>query len=388
MSKLTKISVALVCVVQSVSAQITPDQAVQAALKQNPTLQAATLEVQGKKHLEKASFNLPNPEINAESPTGEFYALGVLQSFEFPTVYKRQKQLAIAETSLALATQKVSENEIRFAVRNLYLDAQTAQAQLKNFTNQDSLYQLVLSTARRQFEAGEIDQLQKTLVENEVAQIRQNQLSAERQYRSALALLSMFTGIPGTNTILPLQPDTSNLLMKVDYSSNPLIAFEKQAVVIADKQLALQKSKALPNFTVGYLNQGAIGTPLDYRFRAAIGIPIWRGQFRSTEQAALVYKEAAQKRVTAQVQLANMEQERLDADLVNNLNQLRYYQQEALPRSAYLITTARRMRDEGQIDYIVFLRTLEEAYIIQRDYTDQVRALNAAIMRANFLAGK
>ncbi|HOY17621.1 MAG TPA: TolC family protein, partial [Haliscomenobacter sp.] len=114
-------------ITSGVVAQTTPDAAVSAALRNHPLVKAATFEVQAKKYAEKTALKLPNPEVNAESPTGEFYALGVLQSFEFPTVYARQKQVAQAETALAQTGQRVSENDLRYTVRSLYLEVQVAE---------------------------------------------------------------------------------------------------------------------------------------------------------------------------------------------------------------------------------------------------------------------
>ena len=119
--------------------QTTPDQAAQAALQNHPLTKAAAFEVQAKKYGEKVAFNPPNPEVNAESPTGEFYAVGILQSFEFPTVYTRQKQVAKAETGLAQAGQRVSENDLRYTVRSLYLETQVAEYRAQQWGQRDEL---------------------------------------------------------------------------------------------------------------------------------------------------------------------------------------------------------------------------------------------------------
>jgi len=55
---------------QSALAQTTPEAAVQAALQSHPTAKAAAFEAQAKKYAEKTALNLPNPEFNVESPTG------------------------------------------------------------------------------------------------------------------------------------------------------------------------------------------------------------------------------------------------------------------------------------------------------------------------------
>ena len=57
-------------IAQSAMAQITPDAAVQAAIQNHPLGKAAAFDVQARKYGEKAALNLPNPEVNAESPTG------------------------------------------------------------------------------------------------------------------------------------------------------------------------------------------------------------------------------------------------------------------------------------------------------------------------------
>lgn len=210
--------------------------------------------MQAKKYGEKTALNLPNPEVNVESPTGEFYAVGVLQSFDFPTVYSRQKQVAKAETALAQAGQRVSENDLRYMVRSLYLETQVAEFQAQQWRDRDTLYQQIAATAARQFTAGEIDFLQKTIAENEAGNLHRERLSAERMVEGLRQNLTTFTGLSDLGTLLPLNADTLGLLAMPDIAANPAVAYEQQAVQVAKKQINLAKSRTLPNFSLGYLN--------------------------------------------------------------------------------------------------------------------------------------
>jgi cobalt-zinc-cadmium efflux system outer membrane protein len=373
---------------QSALAQTTPEAAVQAALQSHPTAKAAAFEAQAKKYAEKTALNLPNPEVNVESPTGEFYAVGVLQSFEFPTVYTRQKQVAKAETALAQAGQRVSENDLRYTVRVLYLEAQVAEYQVRQWQQRDSLYQQLAATAARQFAGGEIDFLQKTLAENEAGKVRQERLAAEQVATVARQQLMVYTGLADLGNLLPLNPDSSGIGMQPVLQANPTVAYGQQAVQVAEKQIDLAKSRALPNFSLGYLNQGLQSTPIDYRFRASIGIPLWFGQYRAGRQAAESEAQAARSRAEAQTQTVALQLQQIQTDAATALTRVRYSQNEALPRSRSLIATALRMREAGQVDYVTFLRTLDEAYTIQRDYTEQVLALNNANIQLLYLAGQ
>ena len=80
---------------------ITEAEAVNNALKNSPNLSAATFSVLQQKQLLKSSFNLPNPEIFIESPTGNFYTPSITQSVEFPSVYGKQNQLQKQQVQFA-----------------------------------------------------------------------------------------------------------------------------------------------------------------------------------------------------------------------------------------------------------------------------------------------
>lgn len=67
-------------------------QAIDSVLRRDPSVQAASLQVVQSQQLQKSSVSIPNPEVLAESPSGEFYTIGVTQSFDFPGTYVRQSQ--------------------------------------------------------------------------------------------------------------------------------------------------------------------------------------------------------------------------------------------------------------------------------------------------------
>ncbi|HRI62296.1 MAG TPA: TolC family protein, partial [Saprospiraceae bacterium] len=354
----------------------------------HPLAKAGTFDVQAKMYAEKTAFNMPNPEINVESPTGEFYAVGVSQSFEFPTIYSRQKKVAKATTALAQAGQRVSENDLRFTVRSLYLEAQLAAYQSRQWAERDSLYQAIAAAAARQFNAGEIDFLQKTMTDNEAGNVHQERLAAEQKSATLYQQLATFTGLTNPGTLSPLLADTVGMFLIPDIANNPSVVYEQQVVQLSERQISLAKSRALPNFSLGYLNQGASNTPVEYRFRAGIGIPLWVGQYSAGTKSTKAENQAAAARAEAQRQAVALELQRVRTEAVTAFRQVQYSEQEALPRSRSLIVAALRMREAGQMDYLAFLRTLDEAYSIQRNYTTQTQAFETARIQMLYLTGQ
>jgi outer membrane protein, heavy metal efflux system len=393
-SKIIAWFVGLFVLLQHAQAQtlLTPEAAIEAVLKNHPLAKAAEARTKAKEYEEKAAFGLPNPEINAESPTGEFYAIGLLQSFEFPTVYMHQKKVAKAETARAQTSALVNKNDLRRATRMLYLEAQWSDYQANLAYQRDSVFQKIAATAQRQFAAGDIDYLQKTLVENEVGKAKLEKMTTAQTAATALAQLGRFIGEKDAIRVQSLHADSVDSAIEPKVTTDigsyaPTLALERRTVEVAEAKVKLSQSRALPNFSVGYLNQGARETPLDYRFRATVGIPLWVGQYRSATKAAQTEVEAARQQLTAQEQANQMAVNNTLNDLNNARIQVLYYEQEALLRSKNLILAAARMREAGQIDYPSFLRTLDQAFEVQKEYGAQMTAHEIARIELAYLLG-
>ncbi len=87
--------------------------------------------------------------------------------------------------------------------------------------------------------------------------------------------------------------------------SNASIQVSKQTENINEKNIELQKSKALPGLAFGYFNQGEKSTPVSNRFRFGITVPLWFWQYKSNISAAKTSLEVSQqKTVGLQQQLA------------------------------------------------------------------------------------
>jgi len=225
-------------------------------------------------------------------------------------------------------------------------------------------------------------------VESQAGNIRSEQLTAEVKAMQLRRQLAQWTGDTLGLVPLPLSPDDAGFVLKNNAAASPAVAYEQQAAQVAERAVSLAKSRALPNFSLGYLNQGPRSTPLDYRFRASIGVPLWAGQYRAGRQVAEAESQAANSRAEAQQWSVRSALDRLRAEAVTALARVQYYQREALPRSRTLITAAMRLREAGQIDYVTFLRTLDEAYSSQREYIEQVNALNSARLQMRYLVGE
>ncbi|MCC6414275.1 MAG: TolC family protein [Saprospiraceae bacterium] len=364
------------------------NEAVELALKAHPSQKAAALNVEARQYAEKSAFNLPNPELNAESPTGTFYAVGILQEFEFPTVYNRQKKVAMAETDMARVAQSLNANELRYAVRSLYLNAQIARYEAMMWGRRDSFYQAIAQSAERQFTAGEIDAVQRSLTQNEAGMVHMERQVAQSRAAAFKTELSRLLLTTENFEITSLEADTSVNMVPENRPDNPATLLELASAGVAARQADLAKSKAMPNFSVGYLNQGEQETPIDYRFRATMSIPLWVGQYTAGVRTARTEEQAAFARAESERLSADMELRTLQTERNNALETVMFLKNEALPRSRNLERDARRLQEAGQMNYPDFLRTLDQTFSVEETYVMQVQRLNAAQLRLAYLLGQ
>jgi outer membrane protein, heavy metal efflux system len=360
------------------------------ALKNSGTLQAAELKMKQSKYREKTAFNLPNPDVIAESPTGTFYAVGVLQSLEFPSVYFRQHRVNKELTELSKHDKEISRQQLISYIRSLYLNLQVTEAEYNQLRVQDSLYAKMSQSADRQFEAGTIDYLAKKFTETQAAEIHNQLIEKQGDYETLLNQLKTFTGFNG-----PIKPAALTVLEthvgvfdSAMIESNPSIKYYEQLQQVNKQSLSLERNKALPGIVVGYLNQGERNTETNYRFRVGVTVPLWFWQYSGNIKSAKTAVAVAASEAKAQEQALTADLHQAIGNVKKFRQSLEYYQLQGIDQADEIIDTARRLFESGQTDYIAFLRNVNDAYAIKTRYLETLKNYNQSVITLNYLTGK
>lgn len=367
-------------------AQILTLQDAQAKAEENSAqLKAALLSVDATKSLEKTAFNLFQPQLQIQAPTGNFYTLGVQQNFDFPTVYGARKKLLQSQSGVAEASAALTKAEVKFMIADLYLQWQTAEAKLKFYSDQQTNFNSVAQAAKRSFEAGEIDLLEKSFAELK-AQEAERKVQLTTAERNA-AKQSLITYI-AADTNVNCDSLSSNLQLTAWSNSalnSSLLGVAQAEVTVSEQQLKLQKQQNLPGFFVGYMNQGERNSPTENRFNAGITIPLWFWQTKASTKAAKFNVEQSQKELEAvqqQVnQLYNSALTTHDA-VVQSLSAM---QSTSLPSSRSLVNNARRMYDAGETSLTEYLRLSSEANQTELAYIELMQQLIQSQNQLQFL---
>ena len=369
---------------------LTEQEAIEAALKNSAALRASDLVIRQNNELLKSAKNIKNPDVIMESPTGLFYTIGVTQTMDYPTVYKKQSLLQKQQIILSKKERGVTENDIKFRVKSQYLILQYSESLVKLFGVEDSLYAQISQGSSRQFEAGQIDYLAKTFAESQFGEVRNKLNQSQADVQTSIRQLQQLMGISENITTTTLQKEATISSVNLEdnaLAESPTISVFKQSEIINQNLIELEKAKALPGLIVGYFNQGLRDTPAYLRFRIGLSVPLWQGQYKSRIKAAQTGFEIAQERTNVQKQAISVDLRQALGDNQKYRQALDYYETQGLKQSEEIITTATRLFKAGQNDYVSFLRTLNDAYTIRQRYIEALRNYNQTQLNINYLLG-
>ena len=372
------------------SQNISETDLIKMALQNSRNLSASNLNIKQQKQLLGASFNLPNPEVFVESPTGNFYTASITQSIEFPSVYNKQYQLQKQKIVLSEREKAIVENEIKFQVKQLYLSLQYSMALQQQLYLQDTIYERISNAAARQFDAGQIDYLQKLFAENSYADVHNQYLQAQLTGLNIEKQLQFIAGYTNKIIVTPISNTLVNVATSLDSNSlatSPSLALINQSVIIAQKNILLQKAKALPGLAFGYFNQGERNTPVQNRFRFGITLPLWFNQYKSNINAAKTEFEVSKQKAGGLQQQFSLQYLQAQNEQAIFLQSLQYYETKGLKKAAEIITTAKRFFENGESDYINYLRNINDAYTIQLKYLEALKNYNQSMLSTNYLKG-
>ncbi len=368
----------------------TEAQVIESALATHPSLKAASSSVASKKENEKAAFSLPGPNIYTQSPAGTFYTIGINQNVDFPTVYSNQKKVYKAETALAESQLLLSKQEITWNARTYYNTAKYQTTLLLYLFAQDSLYAALSNAATKQFDAGEIDFMTKTFATVQYENIHQKFILQQIETDNSLQDVMMYCNLSEELEVTPYSAsDLSNQIV-LDTSakfSNAQLTMAKRETEIAQSKIKLEKSKAMPGFQFGYLNQVNKNSLVQYRFQAGITLPLWWWQYSGRIKSAKAHAEFTRQQEEATILSYRMNLNGAQTHVNSSFGNLKYYLETGLQHLNELESSSQKFYAAGEIDLTTHLRTLNDVMTLRFNFVEAAREYNEAVIMLKFING-
>lgn len=393
-STLVALIVAIAVHVLSAQQVVTVDEAIARAMDSSFQLKAAVLQIEADRLMERKATHIPDPELMLESTTGDFMTIGVQQSFDFPTVYARQRQLAEQQTILSEKASNISAAAFKNKVRTAYLKWQLDIAEMHQWKTQDSLFSILSEAADRQYLAGQIDFVEKTYANLKFSEVHSQYIASVTGIRLGMQQIQLYTGMTDSITPSELEKGTGDFIFtnaSVDeeaINNTPVLAYYQQSEKISEKAIQLERSKVFPDFTVGYLNPADENTPFPLRLRFGLSVPLWFWQYGTSIKAAETNLQVARYTSSAGRQELTHQWYEAKNGALKYQEALNYFETKGLVQANELTEASNRMFAAGQYDYIKYLTTLTDAFQVKRQYLELVRNYNQALINLQYLIGQ
>jgi len=277
-------------------AQSTIEAVLASVQKNNKSLAVESQYWEAQKLGYKTGLTLPNPTVQGQYLFGSPAAAGdqsdifIVQPFDFPTTYKKRRELAAAQGA-------VSSSEMATHRQDILLEATLVCLEIvwrNKLAAQHVRRKLDLEKLRRDFQSkldkgdGNILDVNKTRLKLlEISQLQSENDVELQKLQTQLTELNGGEALVFIDTVYPPLPEIAafEILEKEVEAADPVRRSLEQEKRIAEKQSELALSWRLPKFEAGYHYQSLLGQRFN-GIHAGVTLPIWEQKYRAEAQRA------------------------------------------------------------------------------------------------------
>ncbi len=232
--------------------------------------------------------------IGTPKEAGNQRDFSVTQRLDFPSTYKRKRELSNEQIVQTELQQLAYRQDILLEAKLLVLEAIYLNKQAAELARRLQQSTGLVADYQKKLDKGDViildvnkARLQLLNIQNEAS------LNANAIQLNRTKLAQLNGGLPvnvsdTTYPVVPLIPDFEILDSTIE-ANDPLIKVYEQEKLIQQRQIAVQKALNLPKIETGYHSQGILGQ--NYKgLHAGITIPLWENKNRlRAAQANLDY---------------------------------------------------------------------------------------------------
>lgn len=374
------------------------DSALSIASRQNLSLRLAELNALQARRLVHSAVDLPQATITADyGQINSVYndtRFGIAQRFAFPTVYHRQRQLLTREYDLASADLQVQRYNVKALVASTFYSLLYRQQKEALLLQADSLFAAFFAKADARARKGESNVLERATAEHAHAAALTQLNEARRDLRYAATELAVL--LHSNESYIAVKPDSSRSeSVENNLIEHPQSMLAEQQAKAAEVRFRLERSRLLPEFSVGYNNGSFRGVGADektyngYDRFHSVQLGLTLPLFPAAQIARIGAARTARDR-------ANLEREFFDFRLQKKREQLAasyksqkdivaYYEQSGLANAALIVRTAGLRFGAGEIDYLEYVLLINQAISIRSTYVDALYQLQLLSVQLQYL---
>lgn len=369
------------------------DHTVKLAIENNKELKANAIRINQSEQLVGSAFNIDKTQVyygydqNNIAENGlPLRVFGVSQSLKFPTIYGAQHKVEKQKVALAIQRYELNKRIVTKEALRSYYNVVFSQNLVDQYRSLDSLYRQFASAAKKRYEVGETNLLEKLTAETKQKEISISLAQAKEDVLKAYTILNQWVQ---SDSLISVSENTLPRLAldKPNITNNPGILYYNSIKNLTKYTLSLERQKLLPDlqFSVFQGTNNGINTRNYNGFQMGIAIPLWFGFNKSKINAAktetfIVANEFENFKIQLQTKYNS-----LISDLKKYQETVDYYVTTGRQLSLELKLTASKAFQNGEIDFLQYVQLLESSRNIEISYLHSLNKYNNTVLELNYL---
>jgi len=351
--------------------------AIKVALKQNPELIAARENIIGAEGRFWRGISLPSPEVEwiiEYIPSGSSLSaysegtLAISQAFEFPTNYFLKGSKFSKEEESAVQQYALKERQIIAEVKTSYYKILAKQSLVRYAEENLAISEEFFRKAQIRYNVGEGTNIEQLTAKVQLSEAKNKLDIAVNELKTSSAELNYSLGY-GNDAYASIFSLTDSLIYNVYSvnlatiytmadSLNPRIQIAKLNSSIASVEKSIAWSSLLPNFNLAYFKQSRDGINDFYGASLGVSVPLWF----LFDQRGAIQEASANESISDAILLQTKNEISLLAKnsfiaYTNNKQQLKIYIEDILPQAEEVYRTAIKSYDAGELSYLEFMQS-------------------------------
>ncbi len=379
--------------------KISLETAIDSALKNNLVVKNEKLKEKYYQQLINTGKTIAPTNINTEyGQINSFYAdtkFGIQQTISFPKVYARNKSLLNEEWKSSVLNTNIKAFLLVKQVKQVYYSLIYLGEKKLLLQKADSLYAEFLRKSNLRFIKGESNLLEKITTENhrgqielQLSQIDQDLEMLQLQFQLLLNTKNSF--IPKDNSSILVNLELNN---SPDLNVHPTTQYLKQQHSIAKATTDVEKSKLIPDLTIGYNIMGMRGVGANnvnydgasrfHSVQLSMGLPIFTNGQKAKINAAKENETITTNEININLNSLEITYKSLLSEFKKNNEAINYFEKVALKNADLITKTANEQYLNGDINYLDWVILINQSILIKSEYLEAVKNRNNVAIEIN-----
>lgn len=362
------------------------------AIENNAALKASNLKVQQADALKGTAFSFNKTavyynydESNLALNNEPLTVYGIQQDFLFPTVYFAKKRVQKAKVNLESSQYEIQKKILIRELSTAYYEYQLNTERASVYGELDSLYQRFAHAAKRRFELGETNYLEKITAASKQRQIGLQFEQAKMEVQLSYNAIRKWVQIEDS-LLIAVEPIEKLARENIALNTTAELNFFNNRTALFTAEKKQEKQMLLPDLSFEYFrgtNSNLNGSLEGYQL--GLKIPILFGGQSARIKASRISEEISKAETENYETLIQARYSELNNQLAKYEQELQYYQEEGLVLSEAIIKTAESSFRNGEIDFFQYIQSMENGYEIKVGYLNILKEYNKTIIALNHL---